>query len=132
MDCTISGRMGELKTLGSGWVLSVALPSPPVQFVSSWLSQSEDEVDLPMTVLYLPLSVTLLKAKDFNWNLHNGSGSHGCGGSSSTLIAVLLELEVNFVRVGGLRLAGVRTQRNLPSVAQTVHMKSNRHGPWSH
>lgn len=66
MDCTISGRMGELNTLGSGWVLSVALPSPPVQLVSLLSSQCEDEVELPMTVLYLPLSVTLLKSKDFN------------------------------------------------------------------
>ena len=76
MDCTISVRMGELKTLGSGCVLSVGLPSPPVQLVSRL--SPDDEADLPMTVLYF-VSVTLLKLEDFNWNLHNGPGSHGCG-----------------------------------------------------
>ena len=75
--------MGELKTLGSGCVLSVALPSPPVQLVSRL--SPDDAADLPMTVLCF-VSVTLLKLEDFNWNVHNGPGSHGCGGSSSMSI----------------------------------------------
>jgi len=52
--------------------------------------QCEGGVDLPMTVLYFAIVNHFAKAKRFQLGLnsHNGPGSHGCGDSSSTLIAL--------------------------------------------